>query len=200
MIPEQAFDSIQAGFLQPLPPDPNQDDAGLENFLQQYVAGVVGLDGTMVRPRWQVEPPTLPVHDADWAAIGITRIVREPFAWIGGSDPATDQLQRHEVIDLLISFYGPHCSSYISRLTDGLQLPQNRETLLLHELGFVETGEVTRVPELIQSQWINREDVTFRVRRRVVRTYPVLSVLEAQARIITETVQHDFHAPPARGG
>jgi hypothetical protein len=57
----------------------------LQDFLQQWVAGVAGLDSTLVRPRWQRVPPNIPDFDTPcWAAVGLQRA--RPigvYAWVG---------------------------------------------------------------------------------------------------------------------
>jgi hypothetical protein len=178
-IPNQARDSSERGFLQPVAPVLPLDDDALEDFLQQWMAGVAGVDGTMVRHRWQPEPPNIPDFGTDWVAIGITRVVTETFPWIGGNDPLYDQMQRHQTIDVMASFYGPHSASIAGRLRDGLFVSQNREILLLNEMGLVEVGEQRRAPDLIKNQWVDREDLTVTVRRRIVRQYPVRNIIEA---------------------
>jgi hypothetical protein len=166
-----------------------QDDE-LEDFLQSWVSGVTGMDGTLVRPRWQPEPPNIPDFNIDWCALGITRTISDTFVWIGGTDPNSDELQRHQVMDVLVTFYGPHCSSNSGRLRDGVMVPQNREILLLNDMGLVEVGDTVRVPEQLkgpQGPWTDREDLTIRVRRRIVRHYAVLSILEAEGTVTAAT-------------
>lgn len=191
-IPSQAPDSSVAGFLQPDPPVLPLDDEALEDFLQQWIAGVANLDNTLVRPRWQPEPPNLPDYGTDWAACGIVSTKTDTFAWVGGNDPSFDEFQRHQVFDILTSFYGPHATSFAGRLRDGAQISQNREPLLLNEMGLVEVGEQRRVPELIKMRWTNREDVMVRIRRRIVRRYRVLTILEAQGQVKAQPPDSDL--------
>lgn len=194
-IPNQAPDSSVAGFLQPTQPEPDwQISAGsLDDYLQQMVAGVAGLDGSLVRPRWQPEPPNLPDWATDWCATGITR--RRPIGAYSAQlhdcendtgGPGHNELQRHEEFDLMCSFYGPNCDVYASNLHDGLQIWQNYAALRLSGMALVEVQETLRVPELIKQRWWDRCDKTLVLRRIIRRNYPILNVLSAGAEIVTD--------------
>jgi hypothetical protein len=196
-IPNQSDrnDSRDPGILQPAPPlPPGQTPPGesLENYLQQYVAGLSHLDGTLVRPRWQPEPANLPDWGTDWAALGINSIrpigiygavLYHPFA---NNGEGSAEMQRHEEFDVLVSFYGPHAEGYGNLLHDNLMVWQNKSALFLAGLAFVSIENINWVPELIRERWWNRYDVTLTMRRIVRRTYHVLNLLSASGWIITE--------------
>lgn len=203
-IPNQAPDSSVAGALQGSPPGqlPAQTPPGqpLENYLQQWVAAVAYMDGTLVRPRWQLEPPNLPDINSDWATLGIieTRpigpypaVIRHPT--LNDGDGA-DEVQRQEEFDLLVSFYGPHAGAYASNLHDGLAIWQNYSALRLAGMAFVEIGVTTRVPELIRQQWVDRADKLLTIRRFIRRFYPVLNLLSASARITAHEVPYQTYS------
>lgn len=158
------------------------DDEALIDFLQETVAGVSGLPGQLVRPRWQAEPPNLPDFGTDWAAIGITDREADTYPVIE-HDPTgqgADRLIRHERLDLLCSFYGPHAGSLAALLRDGLFIAQNREALLLVGMALVEVSGSTRAPALVKERYTDRTDITVTLRREIRRTYPVLNLLSAQ--------------------
>jgi len=50
----------------------------------------------------------------------------------------SDQLWRHEVIETLVSFYGPQSQSIANLFRDGLKIEQNNETLKQKELSLAE--------------------------------------------------------------
>jgi hypothetical protein len=189
-IPNQAVDSSQAGALQPGPSNWTVlNGQPLEDFLQQYVAAVAALDGTMVRPRWQDEPPNIPDHGANWCSVGIMQ--RQPLGFVGAvqhdsTGDGHDVMQRHEQLNILISFYGPNCDEYSSNLHDGLMIEQNRRVLRTVGMGFVEITESIRVPEFIKNQWWDRVDKRLFINRIIVRNYPVLNLLSAAAAVITD--------------
>lgn len=202
-IPNQAPDSSVAGFLQPTQPEPSYQLGSaqpLEDYLQQFVAGVAGLDSTLVRPRWQPEPPNLPDYGTDWAACGITQ--RRPIGPYGGqihygsgdSLGNRTELQRHEEFDLLVSFYGPDCDAFASNLGDGVQIWQNRSLLRFSGLAFVEAQETLRLPELIKNRWTDRADKTLVLRRIIRRNYPVLDLASAAGWVLPDPGQ-PYQAP-----
>lgn len=95
----------------------------------------------------------------------------------------SDQLQRHEQIDLLASFYGPLSRTYAQVLSDGLQIAQNREILIRNTMGLTNSGRITRAPALIKNRWTIRDDLPFRIKRGIKRVYPVLNIEKFQAQL-----------------
>ena len=180
-------DSTAAGYLQPVGTAP-PEDAYLDAIFQQMIVGLTGLPGNMVRPRWQPTVPKQPEPTANWCAVGVMDIEPDPYAYEQESaDGLSTTLIRHEIIPVLCSFYGPNGRAFASQARDGIQLSQNNAMLDLHEMGLVEASRITAAPELVNQQWIRRFDLTMRIRRRIVRTYQVLSVLSAQATVEAET-------------
>ena len=168
-------------------------DFALDALLQGIVVGIVGLDGTLVRPRWQPVDPKQPAQNVDWCAIGVTGTASDANAAIvhvpgtGVDDPAAyDQLQRHEVLTILASFYGPTSLSNASILRDGFQIGQNREAMFLNGIGFVDTADIVNAAELVNQVFVRRRDLSFRIRRVVVRTYPVLNLREAAGTVTAQ--------------
>jgi hypothetical protein len=205
-IPSQASDSSQAGYLQPGRTDqfaldhPPGFDAGylslpklegpdLDDYLQQLIAGVAGLDGTLVRPRWQPEPPNIPDFGITWASLGIVR--RRSLGFVGAvlhdsTGVGHDVMLRHEQLEILVSVYGPRCDEVAGNLHDGLMIEQNRIQLRSLGMGFVEITDGISNPELIKDKWLDRVDKTLFINRCVARDYPVLNILSASAAVITE--------------
>lgn len=82
--PYPAADSSGFGFVQPNVTMPAPlAGTSLANFLQQMVSGITGIDQTLVRPRWQTEPPNRPAQATNWAAIGVER--RRPEGFVAAS-------------------------------------------------------------------------------------------------------------------
>lgn len=176
-------DSTTGGFLAPTGAPPLEGKA-LTEFLQGLVVGITGLDGTMVRPRWQAEPPNVPDAGEAWAALGISVKHPDTNAYVNFK-PKTETyvFQRNATIEVLVSFYdlGTNglADQYAGLWRDGLQVPQNLETLLDADLGFVETQDAVVVPTLLKTRWQYRVDVLTVFRQLVERTYPVVSIVEA---------------------
>lgn len=194
-------DSASGGYLAPSSDSPAEDDA-LARQLQAMVVGITGLPGAMVRPRWQPTPPAQPAITVDWAAIGVTR--QRPVDHIGAivhrSDAdgglGADELQRHEEIELLASFYGPNAQGFASRLRDGLSIGQNREALAAQDIAFVACGEIVHAPELVQTRWRRRADLAVTLRRQITRVYPVRNLTAAEGTIASETATASWTVEP----
>ncbi|MDT6960144.1 hypothetical protein QTN24_01420 [Cupriavidus sp. SZY C1] len=172
--------SATGGYLAPTAPVPLEDDA-LDDLLQELVAGVTGLPGAMVRPRWQTTVPKHPEPSENWCAIGVNRQANDasPAIQHDGDGDGSDDYIRHQEIDLLCSFYGPAGKGYAQRLADGMSIPQNSEQLALSGMKFVRASDIQPAPALINQQWNRRYDLTLTLRRKITRTYPVLNLLEA---------------------
>lgn len=173
--------SATGGYLQPTsPPAPPLEDQALDRFVQQVVVGVTGMPGSRVFPRWQPDPPNLP--DGDWCGAGVLTRVGDTFASeIHVSDgDGHDLIHRQEILGCQASFYGSNAGALSSLFRDGLSVAQNREALQRAAFGLVEVGEAVDAPQLTKEKWLRRVDVGFRLRREVLRSYPVLNLLQGQ--------------------
>jgi hypothetical protein len=177
--------SATGGYLAPTAPVPAEDDE-LDNLMQELVAGVTGLPGAMVRPRWQSTVPKQPEPNEDWCAIGITRQANDagPAIQHDGAGEGSDEYVRHQEIDLLCSFYGPAAKGYAQLLADSMAVPQNSEQLALHGMKFIRVSDIQPAPALINQQWNRRFDLTLTLRRKITRTYPVLNLLSSEENVV----------------
>jgi hypothetical protein len=183
-------DSTAPGYLTPTSPA-LADDAALDAIFQTLVAGVSGLDGSLVRPRWQPVPPKQPDFSVNWCALGVVSVKADanPAIIHNGADDedlGSDTLYRHALVEVLLSFYGPQGQQYAEQTRDGLWVLQNYTTLAPALMVFTgEAGEVRGVPELINQQWQRRYDFTAWFGRQIVRTYGVRNFASATA-LLTE--------------
>lgn len=183
-------DSSTGGPLSPAVAPAPLEGQGLNRFIQQWIVGITGLAGNMVRPRWQPEPPDVPDAGDAWAAIGITARAADTFPAIlhDPTGDGADDLQRHETLAVLASFYDLGTNGladlYASLLRDGLAIPQNSEPLASAGFGLVDVGDLTTVPSLLKSRWLYRVDLPFHLRRAIVRSYPVLNVESADISVV----------------
>jgi hypothetical protein len=181
--------SATGGYLAPVPSTPTPlEGQALNRFLQQFVVGITGLSGSVVFQRWQPEPSDQPVFGTDWAAVGVMSRTADVNAYEGhiSTGQGTDIIYRNEILNVLISFYGPDADMYASLFREGAQLAQNREVLMANGFGFVESGDAVAVPELVKLRWLYRVDLHFWLRRAVEYTYPVLNLLGATGTIETD--------------
>lgn len=178
-------DSSTGGYLAPSASPAPLEGQALNRFLQQVFVGITGLTGTLARPRWQAEPPDIPAFGTDWMAFGIVRRRGDAFSSTvhNPTGNGNDSVYRQEIIEILCTFYGPDADNYASILREGLFVAQNREVLQLNAFGLVEVGEAIAVPDLIKDRWTYRVDISVRLRRSILRTYPVLNILSADATV-----------------
>jgi len=171
--------SATGGLLSPnVSPAPLQD-AALLDFFHDWICSITGLGSDLVRPRWQAEPPNIPLDGVTWLAFGITKRVADTFAaelhYPAGL--GYNEIRRHEELSFLISCYGNSADTILHLFRDGVQVSQNREVLQLNNMGLIETGDIQTVPEMVKEKWMYRADMTFSIRRQIVRDYQVQNVL-----------------------
>lgn len=177
-------DSSTGGILSPTSsPAPLLDDA-LADFLQVWIVGLTGITASLVRPRWQPEPPNIPDFGTTWVAFGLTGSEADTFAaerHLNQLPNGASEIRRHEEMEYLVSFYGPAAESVMHNFREGIQVSQNREYLITQNMGLVSTGQATRVPELVKERWVNRIDLPLTLRRQIIRKYAVLDLVGAGA-------------------
>lgn len=179
-------DSSTGGYLAPT--GTVAEDQALRYQIQAAIVGITGLAGAKVKAAWQPNPPQKEDLTVDWCAYRITSI--DPN-WTGAivhhpEGDGTDELRRHETIEVLVNFYGPNATAYAAVLRDGLLIPQNMEALQSQGMGFLEAGAIRAAPEYINNQWVNRQDILFRLRRMTSRTYQIRNLLSAEGSITAE--------------
>jgi hypothetical protein len=179
-----ATSSAAAGFLAPV--SAPTYDVALEDTFHPAIVGITGIPGNLVRPRWQPEPPQQPAFNVDWCAFGITVISADEHPYeVQGMDVLS--MERDELINTLISFYGPNSSSNCARFRDGLSLSQNRDTLRAAGITVMEVGDATILPALLKETWVKRVDTRVIYRRRSIRTFPVLPLLSGELGLDNES-------------
>lgn len=163
------------------------EGADLEDAVQACIVGITGLDGTLVRPRWQPEPANIPAAATAWAAFGFENRITSEFPEVA-HDPAanagagSDNLHQHETLTVRVSFYDLGAAGladkYAALLRDGLFISQNREALFqAGGILLVSVGSASPAPILLKQRWQYKADLTFDIRRQIDRTYGVPSLL-----------------------
>lgn len=159
-------------------------DIDLDVILQAVVAGVLNLPASLIRPRWQETPTPQPPRGTNWCAMGVTKTEGDTNPVLSHDSQlpegaGQDIFIRHEQSEALCSLYGPNAVANAALLRDGLQVPQNTETLAGYGIAYVSSDRIVRVPDLVNQGWINRADIRLTFRRKITRTYPVLNLLSA---------------------
>lgn len=171
--------SVTADYLLPQGTPPLDGDA-LDDAFQQAVVGITGLSGSLVRPRWQAQPPQQPDNLTNWAAVGVTTVRNSDYTWFKEADDGQSLSQhRQQELNVMVSFYGPLAVANANLLADGIEIPNNTWGLLAVGIKLIGTENIIRVPDITNAQWINRCDIQIRFRREVVRTYLIPTVLSS---------------------
>lgn len=163
-------------------------DEALDAIFQGLLVSLTGLPGNLVRPRWQPTPAKVPPIDKNWAAIGVMDINPDagPALIHNGSGNGSDTLQRHELIEVRASFYGPNSQGFANMTRDMLSIPQNMETVEAEGIFFIQVHDVQSVPELVNLQWQKRYDLPIEFRRMVQMTTPIENIVEGDFEINTD--------------
>lgn len=183
--------SAAAGYLTPTV-EPVEGDA-FDDFLQQIVVGITGMQGSLVRPRWQPTLPKMPEQSVSWCAIGVTstddlsvrgQMRHDPNAKIVADGDGSDHSIGWDRVTVLVSMYGPEAQANASMLANGLRVSQNREAMARAGVGLVSTGPRRQMSAVMPNQQVTRRiDMEIKLDRVVARTYQVYNLLSAQGAV-----------------
>lgn len=196
--------SSTGGYIVDRAPLPASGDA-VTAAMQTMIAQLAQLPGNMVRPRWQPMPPTQPAVDQTWAAVGVIRTEADAFPYIahdgattlpGETAPGVDRMQRHSTVTVLATFYGPNADDAAVSVRDALYVPQNMEPLAPLGLKLLEVHDLTRAPEIMNQQFVDRVDLRIDMRRQINRVYPIFDLNAARVRLINEKFETDVSVDP----
>lgn len=162
----------------------------LVEFIHELLAGVTGINNTLVRPNWQENPPKQPDIATNWLAYGIRVNNRPVNTYVGTIEdedlqPVTTQ-EAQENIQVECSFYGPLAYDNACNLRAGLTISQNLEVLRDANMGFKDTSDIINGPDLVNERWIQRQIITVTLVRYDQRLYPILSFASASGVIHTD--------------
>lgn len=153
------------------------NDQELEDIFQDFIKGVTGLAGSMIRPRFQEKPLPVPAVGVDWVAFGIRTQRPDDGPYFEQHNENATSI-RHEVIDMALSFYGNHGQHFAKLFIDGTAIPQNIDQLKPYKIKFIGVGDVLTAPDLINEQYVHRFDVNATFSRKTERTYAIQPLQE----------------------
>ena len=185
------IDSRSSGVLQPLA---KENTGEVETRLRSFVSQVTGIALNLVRKRWMQKPGTQPSIGVDWCAVGVTSVQTHGVPVIKGrkgnvADPVSGDVtsEAHQSLTCVATFYGPNAAENADLFRSGILLGQNNDWFQSQNLTIQGVDDnIQHLPDFQLQQWIDRYDVTFRVGRKVSRTYGVRTIASADVEIITE--------------
>lgn len=164
----------------------------LNQFIQTVLVGISGITGTLVRPSWQAEPPKQPDITVDWIAFGINLATPDANGYVDTDEDENTVSQRHELLDIGVSIYGPLAFTTYGLIRDGFQIQPNLDGLRSANMGFVEVGPARQVPDFVNGRWVGRIQTNIFLRREIQRVYPILTLLSANGTIHTVIGNEDY--------
>ena len=186
------IDSRQAGVLKQL----DKEGGGApENVIRKWMADITGLPLHRVVRRWLPRPGTRPGIDEDWIAVGVERVQTHGTPYQRGrkgqpEDAESGDVVRevHQTLHCIASFYGPNAAQIVDDFRDAAQLFQANAALQAQGLTLQGIAEdALQLPDLLGEQWVPRFDITFKLGRKVSRTYGVRDLVKVgPIEIITE--------------
>lgn len=175
------------GFLRPTIPVPEFDQA-LDDLLNPTIAGILGLNGDLwVRPRFQESAPAQPDRNTPWVAFGVNRTISDTYQAVRQTNSGAAVI-RYQILEVLLSFYGPTADAMAAEFRDGLLISQNRYLLTQGDIGVVDIGESRKVPALFKEKWLTKVDMNLTLSRQTERLYPVEVLLSAGITLNTDPV------------
>lgn len=180
-------DYIRPSFTQGLP-----GNLTLTQFIQTIFVGITGLEGSLVRPKWQVEPPKNPSILTNWMAMGVDVAAPDANSYVDTDSEGAVVSQRHETLEVSCDIYGPNALETAGLIRDGFQIPTNLEALTQANMGFVEVSPMRHLPELVNERFIDRVIMSTFIRREIQRIYPIPTVLSANGTIHSVVGNEDY--------
>ena len=162
--------SATGGYLRPEGGVVSNKD--LEDIFHTLILGLTGIDELMIRPRFQISPPSIPAIGVDWIAFEIQSLTQDAGPYLEQNAENAKSI-RHQDIELFLSFYGSHGQDLAQLFIDGAAIPQNISELDQYAIQFIDSSDIITAADLINTQYVRRFDVTARFRRKTARLYPI---------------------------
>lgn len=177
------IDSRTAGILQPIERKNLQPP---ENVIRKWISDITGIPLENVVRRWLPRPGTRPGLDEDWCAVGIEKIQTHGTPYQQGHKGQIEVSESgdvvrisHQTLHCIASFYGPNAAVLADDFREGAQVFQNMDDLTAKGLviqGFAD--DAVQTADFFGERWIPRFDITFKLGRKVERTFGVRDIAQ----------------------
>ena len=183
--------SATGGYLKPASTVTLPQNLSVVQFIQSVLVGVSQIDGELVRPQWQGNPPGQPDAKRDWLSFAIKNPKSNTMAVITEDAEGNNNFLNYQDFEVSCILYGPNAFDNMDLIIDSLEIPQNREALSSVNMKYVEASSAIHAPELINETWFERYDFTLYMRRAKQRVYPVLTILSASGVLVNDVGGRD---------
>jgi hypothetical protein len=151
----------------------------LEDAVHGMIAGLTGLNSTLIRPAFQESPLAEPKSVIDWCLFFIrdSSPANYPDARNypdGENGVVTDWMNK----EIHLYFYGPNCEEYAGMIRRGLHVEQNYLEFRKSGIAVKRVGGVTMMPELANGKWLSRADLIIYAAYAASASYPVMKIAE----------------------
>ena len=82
------------------------ETVNIYHVIHDFIAGVTGINNTLIRPMYQPNPPTIPPFGTDWIAFNITSRDESGHSYQSVSTLDVFKMQQQKELELTISIYG----------------------------------------------------------------------------------------------
>lgn len=173
-----ANSSNAAGWLTPVGDEPTYD-AGLEGEIKIWIQGVTALPADKVAAN-KNDDLLLPLDfQADSCLFSINKVATEGMSVNDSQNEHDAALWLNEIITCTVSFFGANGQLFASRLRDGNCLSQNQEELSRLRLRISGCDDIISSNGMRNNTQFRRHDMTIILKRKIVRYYDILSLVEA---------------------
>jgi len=156
------------------------DDNSLDDIIHDLIQGLTNLDNTLIRPGFQPQPANMPNINQSWIAFQLVKNT-DDLAPSYSFDPLIGLTEyKNEIMEYLISSYGPNAGYNLRLIRDGIKIGQNRDVLSSLGMAFISLSETMQAPMKINERWEKRYDVRLRLRREISVVYPIESLQSAE--------------------
>ena len=158
----------------------------LEDAWHDIIAGITGLDNTLVRPSRQLDPAQQPDPMTDWVAFDVIRVNSDvwPDVMHISTSQGHDEVVDHDRYEVGAVFYGPNADTHAGLLRRGLYVWQNRSALRSVGIALQSVGDPVTVPGLDSMVWRQRVDLSARFIVESRGSYAVLNLLRSTGDIL----------------